>query len=397
MTLKIECIQATCRQYRRGAGEIFSWRRSANQIRVWIVALFFGVTLFQTTQILFGAEPSIESVLKKYEDGLSTIHSVRMHSLIESSASPEQVTFAFQNGNSLFQKTSVDQNTEMLCQEHVIITAIELFDENKQRDYKVFVDEVPLDSPEDQDVALRSSCFFSACLFGKLQYSLFGTKSIAEVLRRCEPTMTEIDVDGKKMFEIKGKKDGIAISAIFILNNYATLYSFRYDVDEKAEVGGSFVSFDYCPADFIEHGDLLLPRTYQFNYSKLVIAYGYDSDMRLIPKEMEKSSTMLYREKIESIEINPTIPQSFFRISLAIPNGTPVTDRRSRQIEYIWYNGKIEPKTNELMMAIAVGDHKFVPGLDEIRFWMMATGILMILVALGKMLYDAIWRSKRRG
>ncbi|GHT23441.1 hypothetical protein FACS189419_07380 [Planctomycetales bacterium] len=65
---------------------------------------------------------------------------------------------------------------------------------------------------------------------------------------------------------------------------------------------------------------------------------------------------------------------------LNIPNGTRVRMEDAPQIAYIWLNGKIEPKTDEVMLKIAQGDHKFIPGADEPRFWIMALGAILIIV-----------------
>ncbi|GHT23448.1 hypothetical protein FACS189419_07400 [Planctomycetales bacterium] len=70
----------------------------------------------------------------------------------------------------------------------------------------------------------------------------------------------------------------------------------------------------------------------------------------------------------------------FEKIRDTIPNGTPVAVQDAPQIEYVWMDGKIEPKTDEVMLKIAQGDHKFIPGADEPRFWIMALGAILIIV-----------------
>ena len=66
----------------------------------------------------------------------------------------------------------------------------------------------------------------------------------------------------------------------------------------------------------------------------------------------------------------------------------------AQQIQYVWFDGKIVPRTDEVMLAIARGNHKFMPGPDSPRFWLMAVGIIMIVVALGKKLYDIFYQRK---
>jgi hypothetical protein len=69
-----------------------------------------------------------------------------------------------------------------------------------------------------------------------------------------------------------------------------------------------------------------------------------------------------------------------FRITTKILNGTPVYMEDALHIEHIWMDGKIEPRTDEVMLRIAQGDHKFIPGTDEPRFWFMVLGAILIIV-----------------
>jgi hypothetical protein len=50
-------------------------------------------------------------------------------------------------------------------------------------------------------------------------------------------------------------------------------------------------------------------------------------------------------------------------------------------------NGKIVVMTDEVMMRIIRGGHKFMPGPDEPRFWLLWLGILLVVIALGRMAY----------
>ena len=133
---------------------------------------------------------------------------------------------------------------------------------------------------------------------------------------------------------------------------------------------------------------------------------------RLFPQKMSSAFEMLLRDTVKSdrnsesvfknsfvvffanIEINRNISGSDFQIKTPIPNGTPVTIQSAPQIQYIWFDGKIVPKTNEAMLAVARGNHKFMPGPDEPRFWLMAIGIILILIGGGKMTYDHFFKNK---
>jgi hypothetical protein len=78
---------------------------------------------------------------------------------------------------------------------------------------------------------------------------------------------------------------------------------------------------------------------------------------------------------------------------IKIPNGTEVHVRNALQIEHVWMDGEIVPKTDEVALRIARGDHKFMPGPKEPRFWFIALGIIMLLLGGGMKLRDMLKES----
>lgn len=68
-----------------------------------------------------------------------------------------------------------------------------------------------------------------------------------------------------------------------------------------------------------------------------------------------------------------------------IPNGSKAVLLDVQQIEHIWLDGEVVPKTDEAMLALARG-HKFMPGVSEPRFWLMAVGLVMLLAGGGILL-----------
>ncbi len=86
--------------------------------------------------------------------------------------------------------------------------------------------------------------------------------------------------------------------------------------------------------------------------------------------------------EFKNIVLNRVKPEDF-ESSFSVPDGTRVFVLDVPQIEYIWKGGKILPKTDELMLEIARGDHTFMPYPNESRFWLIALGVLMILVGGG--------------
>jgi hypothetical protein len=59
-------------------------------------------------------------------------------------------------------------------------------------------------------------------------------------------------------------------------------------------------------------------------------------------------------------------------------------------------DGKIVPKTDEIALAIARGDYKFIPGPNEPRFWFIALGLILIFLGGGLKLYDMIKEINRK-
>ncbi|MDR1493396.1 MAG: hypothetical protein LBT05_11840 [Planctomycetaceae bacterium] len=97
--------------------------------------------------------------------------------------------------------------------------------------------------------------------------------------------------------------------------------------------------------------------------------------------------------KLDNISIIDNSKPTPFSFKTKIPNGTKATLFDAQQIEYVWMDGKIVVKTDEVALAIARGGRKFIPGPDEPRFWMMALGIIMMLIGGGWKLRDMLKKS----
>ncbi|MDR2410753.1 MAG: hypothetical protein LBE13_21945 [Bacteroidales bacterium] len=85
---------------------------------------------------------------------------------------------------------------------------------------------------------------------------------------------------------------------------------------------------------------------------------------------------------LHHIQPLPKLTASDFALSIPIENGTPVFIQDAPQIEHVWFDDKIEPKTNELMLRIARGGHRFIPGVWEPRFWFIVAGAVLIFLGL---------------
>ncbi|MDR0608665.1 MAG: hypothetical protein LBG58_00970 [Planctomycetaceae bacterium] len=86
------------------------------------------------------------------------------------------------------------------------------------------------------------------------------------------------------------------------------------------------------------------------------------------------------------------IPDNFIdslQLSSKIPNYNLVYMQDAPQIQYVWFDGKIELLTDALALARIQGQ-RFIPGINESRFWFMITGIILIFLALAGKLWKFI-------
>jgi hypothetical protein len=120
--------------------------------------------------------------------------------------------------------------------------------------------------------------------------------------------------------------------------------------------------------------DIYLPCRFQ--------SHGYFSSGKVEVREGETVNTPATEDKLECILSNFRVNNKNDFIITDIPNGTNVFMQDAPQIEYVWFDGKTEPKTNELMLRIARGGHRFMPGVYEPRFWLITAGAVLIVLGL---------------
>jgi hypothetical protein len=98
--------------------------------------------------------------------------------------------------------------------------------------------------------------------------------------------------------------------------------------------------------------------------------------------------------EFSDVRFDKSLNENDFRLTSPIANGTQVHIRDAPQIDYVWHDGKIVPKTDEVMLDIARGGHKFMPGPDNPRFWMMLLSIILILTGGGMWVYKNFIRKE---
>ncbi|MGL6193800.1 MAG: hypothetical protein ACRC2T_03150 [Thermoguttaceae bacterium] len=140
--------------------------------------------------------------------------------------------------------------------------------------------------------------------------------------------------------------------------------------------------YEYLVKEFGETASVYYPKKFSVSIMGVQAMYDFDEKKNEYVGKFQKSPTsMVYT--IDSFVPDKSLTPAMCAIKTTIPNGTPVYMQDAPQIEYIWMDGKIVPKTDELMLAIARGGHKFMPGVSEPRFWLMAIGLIVIIVAGG--------------
>lgn len=154
--------------------------------------------------------------------------------------------------------------------------------------------------------------------------------------------------------------------------------TYAYNVDSYWKYEGTFIPNTAAFSSQLQGGDLI---------NEMGIVFGQ--------VKSEPIGAKYHLVHDPSVGHAPIIDEKKFEsIIKIIPDGTSVTMQDAPQIEYIWLNGKIVPKTDALMLAIARGNHKFIPGPREPRFWLLLLGIVGILVGGGWKFYD-FWTSDR--
>ncbi|MDR1480120.1 MAG: hypothetical protein LBJ00_14385 [Planctomycetaceae bacterium] len=147
----------------------------------------------------------------------------------------------------------------------------------------------------------------------------------------------------------------------------------------KSGITGEF-SFDFIVQNQKKIKSVFVPNKYQFVMNTEI---GVEDKGR---KSILRSKTISEGE-VSRVVLNPQFSDKDFTITLSIPDGTPAYTQDALQIDHVWFNGKIVPKTDEIALAIARGNHKFIPGPDEPRFWFIALGLIMVFLGGGLKLW----------
>ncbi len=100
-----------------------------------------------------------------------------------------------------------------------------------------------------------------------------------------------------------------------------------------------------------------------------------------------------WRVEFSNWQIDIALSEKDFALTSDIADGTEVYLSDAPQIEHIWLDGKIVPKTDEAMLAVIRG-HSFKPGIRNPRYWLIAAGLIMIAVAGGLKIREFMQKRK---
>jgi hypothetical protein len=162
--------------------------------------------------------------------------------------------------------------------------------------------------------------------------------------------------------------------------------------NESSNVDLGYNSFEIELTGFTRcsNTDFFFPTRYNMIYLATATYEQQDKDKqgKIIDVPYTQEGRLVY--EFSNFKIDKDDTEKEFPIMSKIDNGTDVSVGDTPQIQYVWMDGKIVPKTDEVMLAIARGGHKFIPGPNESRFWFIALGLFLMFLGGGLKLYSML-------
>jgi hypothetical protein len=198
---------------------------------------------------------------------------------------------------------------------------------------------------------------------------------IPQLLREMNVKVTKVTKNGIELILLAGQKDDLEMK-VWLDPAQNFLMRFLEIHQSNTSQIGDLIDKSIVLDEFISVKGVKFPTYYDY------------SDSQVVPNQkVLKGKGML---KINSITITDNSNPTPFSFKTKIPNGTKAILFDAQQIEHVWMDGKIVPKTDEVALAIARGDHKFIPGPNESRFWFIALGLILIFLGGGLKLYSML-------
>jgi hypothetical protein len=211
-------------------------------------------------------------------------------------------------------------------------------------------------------------------------------------------------INGKNCFLLSGKVGGVDVKIwidcekhfiwqILLLrgenNSVSTQYSSRqYIVNNVQMIGDIIVPQSMSVVEKFPSGQTQPPPEIKEQVIKQIKEHGGT----LVLPERKMSTQIVFKD----ISLKAKISEDKLFSKTNIPNGTPVIMLDAPQIQYVWMDGEIVPKTDEVALRILQGDHKFIPGPKESRFWFMALGLILFFLGGGLKLYSMLKENNKK-
>jgi hypothetical protein len=204
--------------------------------------------------------------------------------------------------------------------------------------------------------------------------------SIFGLLRELPKDSLKLRIEKDNSYIIEGESKQHKISVCILPDEGFVLGAFSIEIRQPRPEKFQLRRIEYQSLEIEKIDDFYFSKRFSFATHAEIVQDTQPSKVDTPVTGEKKHYTSSLTAKIDKLSINKKIPIESFTFQTNIPNGTRVIVKEVPQIGYIWMDGKIEPKTDEVMLRIAQGDHKFIPGTDEPRFWFMALGAILIIV-----------------
>jgi hypothetical protein len=247
-------------------------------------------------------------------------------------------------------------------------------------------------STEEKELDKFKSELPFSILYGYIPVSFTQNEKIWNVIKKGDFHFQVLQKNDTVEVLYEGKVDNIQFKFCFA-SQYGYALTKAFFVNESSSINSGYKSLQIELNDFNSYNgtDFFFPNKYNMTYVATTTSQQQDERGKVIEVPYTQQGNILY--EFSNFKINDEHVEKEFPLMSKIDNGTDVIVSDALQIQYVWLDGEIVPKTDEVALRIARGDHKFMPGPKEPRFWFIALGIIMLLLGGGMKLRDMLKES----
>jgi hypothetical protein len=196
---------------------------------------------------------------------------------------------------------------------------------------------------------------------------------IPQLLREMNVKVTKVTKNEIELILLAGQKDDLEMK-VWLDPAQNFLMRFLEIHQSNTSQIGELIDKSIVLDKFISVKGVKFPTYYDYSHSQVV------------PNQKVLKNRITI--KIDNITITDNSKPTPFSFKTKIPNGTKAILFDDQKIQHVWMDGKIVPKTDEVALAIARGDHGFIPKPNESRFWFIALGLILMFLGGGLKLYS---------